>query len=46
MNRYVTWSDALAMKQKIDLAKELGLRGVALFKIDGDEDQKVWEYLK
>jgi len=44
--RYVTWSDAEAMKQKIDLAKELGLRGVALFKIDGDEDQKVWDYLK
>lgn len=44
--RYVTWSDALAMKEKIDLAKELGLRGVALFKIDGDEDQKVWDYLK
>ncbi len=40
---YVTWSDAEAMKDKIDLAKEFGLRGVALFKIDGQEDQNVWE---
>ncbi|MDQ5927720.1 MAG: hypothetical protein QG633_158 [Patescibacteria group bacterium] len=41
--QYVTWSDAQAMKDKIDLAKEFDLRGVALFKIDGQEDQDVWE---
>jgi spore germination protein YaaH len=40
------YSDAEAMRQKIDLAREFGLRGVSLFKIDGEEDQKVWRHLR
>lgn len=39
----VSWSDADAIKAKVDLAKDLGLRGVAIFKIDGHEDSDLWE---
>ena len=42
----VWWSDAQAIKQKIDLAKKLGVRGVAIFKLDGGEDQAMWQYFK
>jgi spore germination protein YaaH len=41
-----SYSDVGAMKDKIDLAREFKLRGVALFKIDGEEDQKVWRHLR
>ena len=39
----VTWSDAEAVKQKVDLAKQLGIAGVAFFKIDGAEDKNIWK---
>lgn len=39
---FVTWSDVEAVRQKVDLAKELQIRGVSLFKIDGGEDKKIW----
>lgn len=44
--RLVWWSDGQAIKDKFDLAKKLGLRGVAIFKIDGGEDPAMWDVLK
>jgi spore germination protein YaaH len=43
---YATWNDAEAIKQKVNLAQEYGLAGVAIFKIDGNEDQKMWSIFK
>ncbi len=43
--RMVTWSDAEAIRQKVELAKRLGVRGVAIFKIDGGQDPKMWDVL-
>jgi len=43
--RVLSWSDAEAVKQKIELAKSLGVRGVAIFKIDGGQDPAIWNVL-
>lgn len=44
--RMVTWQDSQAIADKVALARKLGIRGVAVFKIDGGEDPKMWEVLK
>lgn len=43
--RVMTWSDAAAIRDKVGLAERLGLRGVALFKVDGGEDPDLWDML-
>lgn len=40
--RLMWWSDAQAIKDKIDLARALGVRGIAIFKIDGGADPALW----
>lgn len=42
----VWWSDAKAIKDKVDLARKLGVRGVSIFKIDGGADPGMWEVIK
>jgi spore germination protein YaaH len=42
----IWWSDAEAIKSKFELAKSLGLRGISVFKIDGTEDENLWDVLK
>ncbi len=46
VKRLLSWSDAGAIKDKVDLAKRLGVRGIAIFKIDGGEDPAMWSILK
>jgi spore germination protein YaaH len=43
--RYLTWSDSVAIAQKVALAKSLGLAGIAIFKLDGGEDPGMWSVL-
>lgn len=42
----LVWSDATAVQHKIDLAKKLGVRGVAFFKLDGGQDPGFWGVVK
>jgi len=43
--RVMTWSDAEAIRAKAKLAEELGLRGIALFKIDDGQDPLLFNVL-
>lgn len=43
---FLSWSDAQAIADKVALARKLGVRGIAVFKFDGGEDQRIWEVLR
>ncbi|MDP3956472.1 MAG: glycosyl hydrolase family 18 protein, partial [bacterium] len=44
--RFVSFSDGESTNQKIQLAKKYGLRGVVLFKFDGEFDPLIWEVMQ
>ena len=44
--RLVWYADAAVVVDKVALAKRYGLRGVAVFKIDGEDDTVLWKALK
>lgn len=41
--RMLTWGDAKAAQDKLKLAEDYGLKGVAFFKFDGEEDRDIWD---
>ena len=45
-NKLVLMPDARAIADRVDLARRHGLRGGVLFKMDGQEDPRMWRVLK
>ena len=43
---YLVWySDSVSIKEKVDLAKIYKIGGIAIFKIDGNNDKNIWTKL-
>lgn len=40
--RFISWSDAAAVEERLELVEEYDLRGTAIFKVDGEEDPDMW----
>ena len=43
--RLMDWPDAQSIAGKAELASDLGVRGIAIFKFDGGEDPNMWQAL-
>ena len=43
--RLMVWPDAESIRQRVELAKRLGVRGVSIFKFDGGQDSGMWNAL-
>ncbi len=41
--RMLTWGDAKAAEDKLNLTEDLDLKGVVFFKFDGEEDPDIWD---
>jgi spore germination protein YaaH len=44
--RFITYSDDLAIKDKLAIVDKYDVRGVAIFKIDGEEDKDMWKLFR
>jgi spore germination protein YaaH len=43
--RLLDWPDAQSIAGKIQLARDLGVRGISIFKLDGGQDPAIWDVL-
>lgn len=43
---FVTWSDAGAVRQKVELARDLDVAGVSIFSVGGTGDRALWRALR
>ncbi len=44
--RFVSFTDSRSAANAIAIAKKMGLRGVAFFKLDGEQDPLLWKVMK